>query len=72
MSDEFTDGYKYWWINNKEFTEKVSNLLLNMQGGLLPEHLKEEEIALLEEAFSSYWFEVLGYTEPKYKKPVKE
>ena len=47
----------------------VENLLLNMNGGLLPEHLSKEEVSLIEERYGKDWFEVLGYTEPEYKKP---
>ena len=53
------------------FTE-VENLLLNMTGGLLPEHLSMEEVELLVAKFGEDWFTVLGYTEPKYKKPTVE
>lgn len=51
--------------------QEVSNLLLNMQGGLLPEHLQEDEVKLLEEKFGVNWFDELGYTEPKYKRPSR-
>jgi len=47
----------------------VENLLLNMSSGLLPEHLSKEEVSLIEERYGKDWFEVLGYTEPEYKKP---
>ena len=51
---------------------EVDNLLLNMQGGLLPESLSKKEIKLLENEYGKYWFKVLGYEEPKYKKPQYE
>ena len=45
------------------------NLMLNLSGGLLPEHLTKEECKMLEEEFGKNWFEELGYFEPDYKKP---
>lgn len=48
----------------------VNNLLLNMSGGLLPEHLQPDEVKALVEAHGDDWFEKLGYTEPKYTKPA--
>jgi len=51
------------------FTE-LGNLLLNMSGGLLPEHLSKQEVDLLTKEYGNDWFEKLGYTEPGYKKPV--
>lgn len=50
---------------------ELQNLTLNMAGGLLPENLSAKEIALLESSYGPTWFEDLGYSEPKYKKPVK-
>ena len=50
----------------------LDNLLLNMQGGLLPEHLTRSEVEVLEDHFGPDWFENLGYTEPKYKKPFAD
>jgi len=47
----------------------VNNLILNMSGGLLPEHLQPDEVKALVEAHGDGWFEKLGYTEPKYTKP---
>ena len=47
----------------------VENLLLNMLSGLPLEYLSEKEVDLVEEKYGKDWFEVLGYTEPKYKKP---
>ena len=48
---------------------EVDNLLMNMSAGLLPEHLSKDECELLESKYGVNWFEKLGYTEPKYKKP---
>lgn len=47
----------------------VDNLLLNMNGGLLPEHLTESEVLALKDKFGEDWFNVLGYNEEEYKKP---
>ena len=47
----------------------VDNLLLNMSGGLPPENLTNDEIAALVKRYGSGWFERLGYSEPKYKRP---
>lgn len=52
--------------------DSLGNLILNMQGGLLPEHLSKDECRMLEKEFGKNWFSVLGYTEPEYKKPVFE
>ncbi len=49
--------------------DDVTNLLLNMSGGLLPEDLSEEEVNMLKEKYGEDWFEELGYTEPEYRKP---
>lgn len=51
---------------------EVDNLLLNMTAGLLPEHLTKDECLLLERKYGKNWFNVLGYTEPDYKKPIFE
>lgn len=50
---------------------EVENLLMNMSGGLLPEHLQKDEIILLQNKYGPNWFEKLGYTESKHKKPTK-
>lgn len=50
--------------------DQLGNLLLNMSAGLLPEHLSEDELKLLEEAYGKHWFELLGYTEPEYVRPA--
>ena len=50
----------------------LDNLLLNMSSGLLPEHLRKDEINLLEKKYGKNWFAKLGYTEPDYKKPVEQ
>lgn len=55
-------------INKYDFSE-VDNLLMNMSAGLLPEHLAEDEVKLLEERYDMNWFTDLGYSEPKYRKP---
>lgn len=49
--------------------ECVDNLILNMSSGLLPENLQPDEIRKLEKVIGHNWFEKLGYTESKYKKP---
>lgn len=48
--------------------DEVANLIMNMSAGLLPEHLQEDEVALLEKAYGKDWFDRLGYTD-EYKKP---
>ena len=47
----------------------LDNLLLNMSGGLPPEYLSKNEVALMVERYGEDWLEKLGYTEPEYKKP---
>ena len=47
----------------------MENILLNMQGGLLPKDLTKKEINLLKKEYGENWFEELGYNEPEYKKP---
>lgn len=54
---------------NGNLENEVGNLLLNLQAGLFPEDLTEDEQNLLSEALGENWFSELGYTEPKYKKP---
>jgi hypothetical protein len=49
---------------------ELDNLLMNMNMGLLPENLCQSEIELLEQKYGNNWFEKLGYSEPKYKKPL--
>lgn len=41
-----------------------------MFAGVLPEHLTQDEVELLEKEFGENWFEELGYSEPDYKKPA--
>ena len=48
---------------------ELTNLLLNMSSGLLPEHLKEREISLLEKEYGKNWFEELGYNKKLYRNP---
>jgi len=55
---------------NFDFVDETNNLLLNMSGGLFPEHLSENEVDLLRKRFGTNWFEELGYSEPEYKKPI--
>lgn len=50
--------------------DPVTNLLLNMSGGLLPENLTGDEIDLLAGKYGPDWFEKLGYNEKEYKKPT--
>lgn len=49
---------------------ELDNLLMNMSAGLLPENLCLEEVELLKGKYGNNWFEKLGYSEPKYKKPI--
>jgi hypothetical protein len=49
--------------------DDTTNLLLNMNGGLLPEDLSRREVKLLEERFGKNWFEELGYNDAEYKRP---
>lgn len=53
-----------------KFSE-TENLLMNMSGGLLPENLTLSEIKMLQNKYGLNWFEELGYSEPRYKKPLK-
>lgn len=63
-------------MNSKKLKEEAKwvafseteNLLLNMAGGLLPENLTVQEVALLEEEFGHNWFKILGYEESEHKK----
>lgn len=51
--------------------DATNNLLLNMSGGLLPEHLQPDEIELLKARFGEDWFHKLGYKEENgYKNPI--
>lgn len=50
--------------------DATNNLIINMSGGLLPEHLTKDEVSLLVARYGDGWFEKLGYSEPEYKKPV--
>lgn len=58
-------------FNTIDFSE-LENLIMNMSGGLLPEYLNKDEVALLQEKYGEDWFEKMGYKEPKYKKPSFE
>jgi hypothetical protein len=49
--------------NNVVTLSDVDNLLLNMMSGLLPEHLSEDEVAMLVERFGDDWLSELGYAE---------
>ena len=51
-----------------KFSE-VDNILLNMEGGLLPKDLTKKEVELLEKEYGKDWFIELGYDEKIYKKP---
>jgi hypothetical protein len=57
---------------------EVDNLLLNMSGGLMPEHLSAREKKLLAKEFGKDWLLVLGYQtnleylEEKANAPHKE
>ena len=55
--------------NFKTDKEEDDNLLLNLSGGLLPEYLSKEEVALLENKYGEGWFEELGYNEQDHVKP---
>jgi len=50
--------------------DALDNLIMNMSAGLLPENLCVSEINLLKQKYGDNWFEKLGYSEPKYKKPI--
>ena len=50
--------------------DPTTNLLFNMASGLLPEHLSNREIKMLEEKFGRDWFHELGYNESEYKNPT--
>jgi hypothetical protein len=55
-----------------EFMDKIdetTNLLLNMSGGLLPEHLSRHEVELLVTVYGENWFYELGYNDFEYNKP---
>jgi len=65
------DDWKYLYGEREKLrTDELENLLLNMFGGLLPEHLSKEEQEMLKNAYGENWFERLGYAEPEYKKPL--
>ena len=49
---------------------KTDNILLNLQGGLLPKDLTKKEVELLEKEYGKDWFIELGYNENNYKKPT--
>jgi len=49
---------------------EIDNLLYDLCGKLLPEHIDKKEVGLLEKKFGANWFNILGYIEPEYKKPV--
>ena len=53
----------------KTLEDPVVNLLLNMSGGLLPEHLQPDEVELLRSKYGSNWFEELGYNDKEYRRP---
>lgn len=48
---------------------ELLNILLNLAAGLLPEKLTETEVKILEKEYGWDWFNLLGYSEPEYKKP---
>lgn len=49
--------------------DHVVNLILNMSGGLLPEHLLPDEVKLLQDKYGANWFERLGYNDKEYMRP---
>ncbi|CAB1251769.1 protein of unknown function [Ruminococcaceae bacterium BL-6] len=55
---------------DKLLGDKTNNLLLNLATGSLPEYLTKDEVELLKQRYGDDWFTELGYSEPKYKKPV--
>ena len=56
---------------NIDLKDETNNLILNMSGGLLPEHLSSYEVKLLESRFGKDWFHELGYDEKDgYKNPT--
>lgn len=53
-----------------DLEDETNNILLNMTGGLLPEHLSAREIGLLTKRFGGDWFHKLGYKEEDgYRNP---
>lgn len=54
----------------EEQKDEVTNLIMNMSGGLLPEYLTKDEVDLMTIVIGEDWFTYLGYSEPKYKKPI--
>jgi hypothetical protein len=58
-------------LHDIDLKDRTNNLLLNMSGSLLPEHLSSDEITLLESRFGKNWFHELGYDEKDgYKNPT--
>lgn len=49
---------------------ETNNLLMNLSSGLLPEYLTKDEVELLIKRYGENWFDILGYSEPEYKKPT--
>jgi len=49
--------------------DETNELLMNLSSGVLPEYLQKDEVNLLIARYGEGWFEKLGYSEPKYKKP---
>jgi hypothetical protein len=57
-------------IDDPENIDEFENLLLNLHGGLKPQHLSKEDVKLLEENVGEDWFEEMGYDEyDGYEKP---
>lgn len=57
-------------LKDIDLSDATNNLLLNMSGGLLPEHLTKDETNMLEARFGPDWFHKLGYKEEDgYKNP---
>jgi len=52
--------------------DKLDNLLMNMNAGLLPENLCEDEIKILKDKYGDDWFHKLGYCDSQYKNPIEE
>lgn len=48
---------------------KTDNILLNLQGGLLPKDLTKSEVELLKKQYGKNWFIELCYNKNNYEKP---
>ena len=51
-----------------KFSE-TDNILLNMEGGLLPKDLTKKEMELLKKEYGKNWFEKLEFDKSGFEKP---